>query len=145
MRRIAVALCLAALWPAAAVAAKTPLPGIRTPSGNISCFVVPGHPSMLRCTVERAAYSAQLQQRCMTTATVDWHGFELSPFRKGTFTCSGGILYNPDTQSPRYATLAYGKDWVRGPFTCYSRVDGLSCGNHTGHGVFISRESWRRW
>ena len=37
------------------------------------------------------------------------------------------------------------EDGTDGPFTCYSRVTGLSCGNHTGHGLFISRQSWHRW
>jgi hypothetical protein len=145
MRRIGVALCLAAVFPATSAAAKSPLPGIRTPSGNISCYVAPGRPSMLRCDIKLAAYSTQLQQRCLATATVDWHGFELSPFHKGTITCSGGILYDPQAHAPHYVTLPYGKSWSHGPFGCHSAVDGLTCGNHTGHGIFISRESWRRW
>jgi hypothetical protein len=138
-------LCVLAVWPAGTAVARTPLPGIRTPSGNISCFVVPGRPSNLLCSVRTAAYAQHLQDRCSATASLDWHGFELSPFRKGTSVCSGGILYSPDTSFPRYVTLPYGESWTRGPFTCYSRVTGLSCGNHTGHGLFVSRASWRRW
>ena len=76
---------------------------------------------------------------------VDWHGFELGTVKRGQVLCSGGILYNPGTQSPTYVVLAYGKSWRRGAFTCVSRLTGLTCRNAHGHGVFISRESWRAW
>ena len=42
VRGALLALCVLALRPAAAAPAKTPLPGIRTPSGNIGCFFAPG-------------------------------------------------------------------------------------------------------
>lgn len=137
--------CLAAVWLAPDARATTPLPGVRSPSGNISCLFAPGPPGHILCSIRRAAYAAALQKRCLASASLDWVGFELTPFRKGTFVCSGGVLYDPRTSVPRVITLAYGKTWTHGPFACYSRVDGLSCGNHTGHGLFISRQSWRRW
>src|SRR5919204_2571088 len=95
----------------AAGAAKTPLPGIRSPSGNIRCLFVPGKPAVLRCDIGRADYAKTLQERCITRATVDWHGFELPAAGKGAITCTGGILYTPDTQRPAYKTLPYGRTW----------------------------------
>jgi len=138
-------LCLgvAAAGPAAPASART-LPAIRTPSGNIDCIFQSGPPGRLLCGIRQADYAQRLQDRCTATASLDWHGFELLPYRKGTYVCAGGILVNP-TDHPHYVTLAYGKTWRRGPFTCYSRSSGLSCGNHTGHGLFLSRETWRRW
>src|SRR5579863_6538275 len=44
------AVLLAAFAPAAQ-AAKTPLPGVITPSGNIHCFYVPGPPGHLLCDI----------------------------------------------------------------------------------------------
>ena len=44
-----------------------------------------------------------------------------------------------------FTTLPYGKTWHQGVFTCTSRANGLTCRNPTGHGLFISRESWRVW
>jgi hypothetical protein len=129
---------------AAGAASARVLPAIRSPSGNIDCVFLPGRPAQLLCGIRRAVYAQALQDRCIATDSLDWHGFELLPYRKGASVCAGGILINP-TDHPRYVTLAYGKTWSRGPFTCYSRVDGLSCGNHTGHGLFLSREAWRRW
>jgi len=144
MRIAAVVALLALAAPAAA--AKTPLPGIRTPSGNISCFYVPGRPAVIQCLIKQAAYAEKLVDYCGSPPIqVDWGGFSLGPTRKGGVTCTGGVLYDPDTQRLVFATLPYGKTWRRGVFACTSRVTGLTCTSRTGHGLFISRESWRGW
>ena len=142
-----VALCTVTLVATSTAAAKTPLPGIRSPSGNISCLYVPGGGSNLLCAIQRAGYSTALQSRCMRPdgSGVDWHGFELGVARAGRVLCTGGILYNPGTQQPHYVTLTYGKTWRRGGFTCASRTTGITCRNAAGHGVFLARESWRAW
>jgi hypothetical protein len=62
----------------AASAALTPLPGIRTPSGNISCFYVPGRPSTLLCDIKQATYLKQVQNQCVARSGLDWHGFTLT-------------------------------------------------------------------
>ena len=134
--------CLAAASPAGA--AKTPS-GVRTPSLNISCLYVPGPAPSLHCDIRTSSYAKALQHRCTTRAGLDWHGFELGLAHKGAVTCSGGILYNPDTQRPVYRVLAYGKTWRHGGFTCASAQTGLTCRNGHGHGLFVSRDSWRVW
>jgi hypothetical protein len=142
-----VAVFVAALVLASpAAAAKTPLPGIRTPSGNISCFFVPGPPAVLQCQIKQASYAKKLVAYCgQPKIGVDWGGFSLGATRKGAITCTGGVLYNPDTQRLAFLTLPYGQTWRQGVFTCASAVTGLTCRNRTGHGLFISRESWRAW
>lgn len=135
--------CLAAAAPAGAT--RTPIPGLRTPSGNIACLAVPGRVPTLRCDVHRSSYGSRLQARCMRLATVDWHGFELARTTAGRVTCSGGILYDPGTQRPAYRTLAYGTAWRHDGFTCSSARTGLTCLNGHGHGLFLARESWRAW
>jgi hypothetical protein len=145
------ALSAAALAVAgSAAAAKTPLPGIVSPSGNIRCLFVPGRPSLLLCSIRHADYARQLQDRCMNPngqvgAGVDWHGFELHPGQKGRITCTGGILYNPDRQRPAYVTLAYGKTWRHAAYACTSRTTGITCTTTGDHGLFVSRQSWRVW
>jgi hypothetical protein len=47
--------------------------------------------------------------------------------------------------TPTFVTLAYGKTWRHRGFTCTSRFTGLTCTNAAGHGLFISRASWRAW
>ena len=139
----AAALVLAA--PTTASAARTPLPGVVTPSGNIRCFYVPAKPAHLLCDVHRAAYSTRAQAECMARAGLDWHGWELSARRAGATVCSGGILYNSNRNVPAYRRLAYGRSWRFAAFTCTSRLTGLTCTTPTGHGLFLSRESWRGW
>ena len=142
------AVAAALLAAAGSAAAPKPIPGIRSPSGNIRCLFVPAARGAsgpnLHCTIGRAVYTAALQRRCSSgPAGLDWHGFELPATRKGMITCSGGILYDPGTQRPVYRTLPYGKTWRHGPFTCVSRLAGVTCTNTHGHGLFVSRQSWR--
>jgi hypothetical protein len=57
--------------------------------------------------------------------------------------CSGGILYDPVHQKPTYRRLRFGQTWRHGPFTCVSRVTGMTCTNGKKHGVFISLLRYR--
>ena len=129
----------------------TQLPGFRSPSGNISCLFIPSAPldsgsgrtpATILCKLAHADYAKTLQKRCKG---LDWHGFLLPATRKGAINCSGGILYNPNTQHPSYATLAYGKTWRQKMFSCTSQLNGVNCSNPHGHGMFISRQTWRTW
>lgn len=141
--RVVVAAALCALVVAPPAAPGTVLPGFRSPSLNIRCFVTGG--PTLRCELRRARYAAALQSRCMARADVDWHGFQLGTRSAGAITCTGGILYNPDTQRPSPRVLPYGQTWRSGSFTCTSRRTGVTCRNRAGHGLFVSRERWRAW
>lgn len=121
------------------------VPGFRSPSGNIQCHYDPkayapnGTRRLLTCGLRHAAYAMQLQRRCLAG---DWHGFGLRANTKPTIFCSG----NPDFSiRPVYTTLAYGKSWTRGRFTCTSRITGVTCHNAGGHGLFVSRQSYRTW
>jgi hypothetical protein len=130
--------------PSAAPSA-TPLPGIRSPSRNISCLLLPRRPQLL-CRIGRASYAAALQRSCSSPPTgLDWHGFELDSAGKARAVCSGGILYDPATERPAYVTLPYGHSWRRSIFTCLSRLTGITCRSDSGHGLFVSRASWRAW
>jgi hypothetical protein len=130
---------------AAASASAATLPGFRSPSGNISCLFIPsssGAPATILCKLAHADYAQALQARCNG---LDWHGFLLPAARKGAVNCSGGILYNPSTQHPSYITLAYGKTWRHKMFSCTSQLRGVNCSNPHGHGMFMSRQTWRTW
>jgi hypothetical protein len=141
-----IVLCVSCLAWTSAAASAARLPGVRSPSGNISCLLLPGRPANLVCSIAHADYASRLQARCMapTGPGVDWHGFLLGAGRAGRVNCSGGILY-PGSEHPHYVTLAYGMRRPLGAFTCTSSVTGMTCRNRTGHGVFVSREQWRTW
>lgn len=132
------------MLPALVLVLAAIVPGFHSPTGNIKCLYVAGKPSVIHCQLGRADYATTLQKRCMAPsgAGVDWHGFELTAIRPAGITCSGGILY---TGTPKYVNLAYGKSWKRGPFTCVSRVTGVTCMSSTGHGLTISRQHFRVW
>lgn len=145
MRALALLATVAVAAPAALAA---PLPGVKTPSRNISCFVVPVKPTArtnLLCDIRRARYLRSVQDACMARASLDWHGFGLSQTGRATLVCSGGILYDAGRDTPAYTVLAYGRTWRGRGFTCRSRVTGLTCTNGRGHGLFLSRESYRLW
>lgn len=129
----------------AALLYLTPLPGVVTPSGNIHCFYVPAKPAHLLCDIHRSEYDAREQAACQARSGLDWHGWEVYAARPATTVCAGGILYNSNRNKPVYRTLAYGRTWHFAAFTCVSRRTGLTCTSGKGHGVFISRESWRGW
>ncbi len=123
--------------PAQRIAAA-PIPGVRTPSHNITCAATP---AALHCDIVQSAYRGRLQRRCAAPPNgLDWHGFELTPAGRGAITCSGGLLVMGPV---RYVTLAYGRTWRHGPYTCRSRITGLTCTNRAHHGVFLSRASYR--
>ena len=119
--------------------------GFRSPSGNIhyyydsKAYAPNGSQPLLTCGLRHANYAMRLQRRCLAG---DWHGFGLRSNAKPTLFCSG----NPNFSiHPVYTTLAYGKSWTRGQFTCISRITGTTCRNAGGHGLFISRQSYRTW
>jgi hypothetical protein len=138
-------LCVVACGPVAAAGSATTLPGFRSPSGNIACLFRAGHSRNLLCTLRQADYAKSLQARCLAPAGagVDWHGFALSPTGKALVNCSGGIQYDP--AAARWVTVDYGRTWRAGPFTCASNRTGVTCRNGRGHGLFLSRASWRAW
>jgi hypothetical protein len=61
----------------------------------------------------------------------------------GTVTpCTGeGCEGNPGIGTP---TLAYGQSASRGPFTCVSQTDGVTCTVASGHGFSISSSGIQR-
>ncbi len=107
------------------------------PSRNIACAYVAdrefGGP-FLRCDL-LSGLRPKPSGRCREG---DWAAISLAPRSKARPICISDTVY--DKRAP---ILAYGRKWIRGGFTCYSKRIGLSCSNHNGHGFFLSRQSWR--
>jgi hypothetical protein len=144
LRAFAVAVLAVLLAAPAAAGARTPLPGVKSPSGNINCFYVP-RPAHLLCGIRSAAYISRLQDACIARDGLDWHGWEVFPRRVAQVVCAGGILWDSNHDVPAPQLLPYGKTWTFGAFTCTSRRTGLTCRTSSGHGLFLSRASWRGW
>ena len=122
----------------AASPADAAFDAFRTPSGNIGCVYSTG-PTYLRCDIRsRLKPKPSRPKGCVD---LEW-GDSLSLARTGR----AGIVCHGDTAIlPGSKILGYGKTWKHGPFTCTSRMTGLTCTNAAGHGFFLSRESWRRF
>ena len=132
----------------ATAALAAPLPGVRTPTGNIRCFYVPIKPTQhgtLLCDLEHADFARVAQATCMARSGLDWHGFALPWNGRGELSCSGGVLYDIGRDHPRVRLLRYGTSWRYRGFTCTSRRRALSCVNGRGHGLLLSRQEWRAW
>ena len=115
------------------------LPGVKTPTRNIRCFYAPIKPTThgnLLCDIHQASYVRALQNRCMASDGLDWHGFSLAWNGRGRVVCSGGVLYDIGRDTPTYAVLPYGKTWRYRSFSCISRLSGLTCVNGRRHGLF---------
>lgn len=138
-------LVAAVLATSSAASGSSVLRGFRSPSGNIKCFYNPkgltaaGFAPTLTCTLDHADYATSLQRRCEAG---DWHGFTLAGARRPSLFCPAGAS---GEHNVAYRTLAYGKSWRRGQFTCTSRRRGVTCRSAKGHGLFISRQSYRLW
>jgi len=117
------------------------LPGFRSPTTNIRCFVV----HKLYCYIGSSNYAASLQNLCMHRDGLDWHGFELGSRTRGRVFCTSNSPYDLGRQQPSNRILQYGRSFHRGSFTCTSRVTGVTCRNANGHGLFVSRQTWRAW
>jgi hypothetical protein len=147
MRRVVV-LVLAAALVAVSTSVAARLPGVKTPTRNISCFYVPIKPTAkgnLLCDIKQSSYSRAEQAGCQARTGLDWHGFELPWNKKALPSCTGGVLYDIGRDTPTFIVLAYGHTWRSHGFTCTSRVTGLTCTNGHGHGLFLSRASRRLW
>ncbi len=142
---LALALSAIALAASTAAAAKT-LPGFRSPSKNITCLLLTDKPESLTCGIGQADYTQKLRHYCASPPFgVDWAGFSLGQNGKGLIACTGGTLYDPGTEHPHYVVLAYGTSWKQSSFSCSSETTGVTCTNGHGHGVFLSRASYRTW
>jgi hypothetical protein len=106
-----------------------------TPSGNIGCIAFGKY---LRCDIARKDWNAPRAQHPCRLVRGD--SLTMRGTGRPLWTCHGDTALAP--RGSRRA-LAYGTRWHRGPFTCTSRIIGLTCTNRQEHGFFLSRQSYR--
>jgi hypothetical protein len=118
---------------------------LRTPSGNIQCNYGWGgsNPAddFLWCGVVSGLKPPVPKPAGGCPADSEYHGnlVFMRPVGKAAGqACSGDSPFSPTGQQ-----LAYGKTWKGGgEFSCVSAAAGLSCRNASGHGFFLSRNTW---
>jgi hypothetical protein len=108
----------------------------RLPSGNIGCIYsdasVTGH-AWLRCDI-RFGLRPEPKRVC----ELDWTGIVFPTASKPKPECAGDTAIDQ-----RARVIPYGGRWTRGGYTCFSQRVGLRCTRRNGHGLFLSRTSWR--
>lgn len=107
----------------------------RTPSGNIGCMMSGGG---ARCDIRKRDW-APLPRPAGCPNEVDYgQGLQVSDVGQATFVCAGDTALELDLASLSYGTASR----VAGS-ECISRSDGVTCVSQTGHGFFISVQSYQ--
>jgi hypothetical protein len=143
VRPFVAAIVTALLAAAGAQASMKTAIFFETPSKNIVCVYISalGQQAALQCGVGSGLHppAPKPVPACTVTDPAS-NRVELDSTGKTHGFCSGdiGVL----AELGRAPVLAYGSSWRHGGFVCISRTSGLECRNGSGHGFFLSRQSW---
>jgi hypothetical protein len=112
----------------------------RTPTGNIGCVFSAGiegdETPTVRCDIRSRL---RPEPRAPKSCPLDYgDSIQVSRTGHAILVCHGDTAIDP-----RSRALQYGHIFRRDGLTCTSRFSGLTCANRSGHGFFISRQSWR--
>ena len=103
-----------------------------TPSGNISCAL---RQETARCDIAQRAWSPPARP---ADCVFDWGPTLLvGPSGDGRFGCVSDTVYRPDVVVP------YGRSVRDGTTACDVLPEGVTCRAASGHGFFVSAESYR--
>jgi hypothetical protein len=109
--------------------------GFQTPSGNIGCYV---DVNAARCDISQRSWTPTPEPASCKSTGLDYGQGIIVTHDRAEFVCAG------DTTLGAGDTLAYGESVERGAYLCESANDGVTCTEtETGHGFFISKQSFR--
>jgi hypothetical protein len=136
----ACAISLCAVVPAGAAVSKSVVLQFRTPSGNIGCSFSAGldgaEAPTVRCDIRSRL---RPEPKAPKSCPLDYgDSIQVKRLGRPQLVCHGDTAIDP-----RSRVLGYGTQWRRDGITCTSRTIGLTCANRSGHGFFVSRQSWR--
>ena len=112
----------------------------RTPTGNIGCVFSAGLDGAEKPTV-RCDIRSRLrpEPKAPNSCPLDYgDSIQASRLGRAILVCHGDTAIDPGSH-----VLQYGHTFRRDGLSCTSRFDGLTCSNRSGHGFFMSRQSWR--
>ena len=137
------ALLAALLFLSVGSAQAAPLILFHTPSNNIGCAMSDSKAlgAGVRCDIGEHSWPLPPRPKTYACTQVDYvAGLALGSKGKSGFFCAG------DTVMHQGRVLKYGRHLNDGRFTCWSRRTGVTCRNRrNGHGLFLSRASYRRF
>ena len=143
MRHVPLAALLAAALFLIGSSSAQALVLFHTPSNNIGCAMSDNGTLgvFVRCDIAEIEWTMPPEPKTMACRELDYvQGLTMGAKGKPKFFCAG------DTVLRQGRVLRYGHSRRAGRFTCTSRTSGLTCRNrHNGHGLFLSRASYRRF
>jgi hypothetical protein len=107
----------------------------RTPSGNIGCSMFEGG---ARCDIRKRDWAPLPRPAKCPKEVAYGQGLTVGRSGQASFVCAGDTALDPSASS-----LAYGTASRVGGSECISRTDGVTCVNESGHGFFISVQSYQ--
>lgn len=114
-----------------------PLGGFRTPSGNISCAVVPGE--RLACTIKQHDFAVAKCSKPEKEVPEALRGLRVLLGTTGGVFHDGCLGYTL-VGSPA-SKISYGRLAVGGGFACEVQEAGVTCKARSGHGFTLSRSA----
>ena len=107
------------------------LTSFSTPSGNIGCVM---DPEYVRCDIRERSWEPPPPP---ADCELDFgQGIELANETRAHLVCAG------DTTLGAEEALEYGETSRVGPYRCVSAAAGLTCQAESGHGFFLSKETY---
>ncbi|HVW46870.1 MAG TPA: DUF6636 domain-containing protein [Solirubrobacterales bacterium] len=107
----------------------------RTPSGNIGCAMYQGG---ARCDIRKRDWKPLPRPAKCPQQVGYGQGLEVAARGEAGFVCAGDTALDPTASSLTYDTASR-----VGGSECISRTDGVTCVNQSGHGFFISIQSYQ--
>jgi hypothetical protein len=111
------------------------LQSFRSPSGNIGCVMFEGG---ARCDIRKREWSPPSRPASCPEQVDFGQGLSVDHTGEASFVCAGDTALDPSATA-----LEYGEASEMGGTQCISRSEGITCANHSGHGFFISVQSYR--
>jgi hypothetical protein len=110
------------------------LQSFRSPSGNIGCVMFEGG---ARCDIRKREWSPPSRPASCPEQVDFGQGLSVEHTGEASVVCAGDTALDPSATE-----LAYGEASELGGTQCISRSEGITCANHSGHGFFISTQSY---
>jgi hypothetical protein len=111
------------------------LQSFRSPSGNIGCVMFEGG---ARCDIRKREWSPPDHPASCPEQVDFGQGLAVDHTGKASFVCAGDTTLDPSATK-----LGYGEASELAGTQCISRSEGITCANHSGHGFFISIQSYK--
>jgi hypothetical protein len=111
------------------------LQSFRSPSGNIGCIMFEGG---ARCDIRKREWAPPARPSSCSEQVDFGQGLAVGHDGAASFVCAGDTALDPAATA-----LGYGEASEMGGTVCISRTEGITCANHSGHGFFISIQSYK--